>query len=107
MSATAETAGLTRAEDAYAHLASFQRGDQVDVAGPGYFLPGIVDTPQQDAGSDLTLAYLFVSGCGHRVPVTVASLLRGRTITSLDDAKAGNVRYFDEAGYAAQNSGQR
>jgi len=110
MNATAE-ATLTREEAAYAHLASFQRGDVVDVGGRAFFLPGIVTTAQQDARR-ITSAYLVVTGTRHdgdesrtvEVKVTVASLMTGRhTITRLDDAKAGNIRYFDPAGYAAQN----
>jgi hypothetical protein len=107
---------LTREEAAYAHLASFQRGDVVDVGGRAFFLPGTVTTAQQDA-SRITSAYVMVTGTatgpdgngGWRpepvdVKVTVVSLLSGKhTITSRDDAKAGNVRYFDPAGYAAQN----
>jgi hypothetical protein len=113
---TTATTELTRAEAAYAHLASFKRGDKVDVGGRRFFLPGTVTTPQQDAHR-ITSAYLVVTGDstvpdgsgGWRteptmVTVTVASLLSGRhTITTLDDAKAGNVRYFDPAGYAGQN----
>ncbi len=101
---TTTTATLTRAEDAYAHLASFQRGDQVDVGGRSFFQPGTVTTPQQHDHSDINRAYLVVTGCGVETRVTVGSLLSGKhTITSLDDAKAGRTRYFDPAGYAMQN----
>ena len=101
---TTATATLTRAEDAYAHLASLQRGDTVDVGGRSFFQPGTVTTPQQHDHSDINRAYLIVTGCGVETRVTVGSLLAGQhTITSLDDAKAGNVRYFDAAGYATQN----
>lgn len=99
------TAQLTRAEDAYAHLASFQRGDAVDVGGRAFFQPGTVTLPQQHDHADINRAYLIVEGCGVQTRVTVGTLLAGQhTITSLDDAKAGNVRRFDTAGYAAQNA---
>ncbi len=101
------TAILTRAEAAYAHLASFQRGDTVDVAGDRFFMPGIVTQPQQD-GPTIEDAYLVVSGTpatnGARQKVYVRDLLHAaRTITTWADAATGNVRYFDQAGYAAQN----
>ena len=94
---------LTRAEAAYAHRASFKRGDVVDVGGKSFFQPGRVIYPQQP-GRNMDEAYLMVEGCGIHTHVTVKSLLSGKhTITSRADAKAGNVRYFDEAGYATQN----
>lgn len=103
MTTTTDTK-LTRAEDAYAHLASFQRGDTVDVGGRSFFQPGTVTTVQQHDWSDINRACLIVTGCGVETKVTVGALLSGRyTITSLADAKAGNTRYFDEAGYAMQN----
>jgi hypothetical protein len=95
---------LTRAEDAYAHLASFQLGDQVDVGGRAFFQPGTVTTPQQHDHDGINRAYLVVTGCGVETKVTVGSLLAGKhTITSRADAATGNVRYFDTAGYATQN----
>jgi hypothetical protein len=103
MTAAVATDKLTRAEAAYAHLASFQRGDKVDVGGRSWFQPGIVTTAQQDGGS-IEGAYLMVEGCGVQTKVTVASLLSGKfTITSLAGARDGGTRYFDEAGYAMQN----
>ncbi len=100
---TTVTAQLTRPEAAYAHLASFQRGDQVDVGGRAFFQPGRVIYPQQPARS-MEEAYLMVEGCGIQTHVTVKSLLSGEfTITSRTDAAAGEVRYFDPVGYAMQN----
>ena len=55
---------LTRAEEAYAHLASFQRVDVVDLAGEEFFQPGTVDLAQQHDGDDITAAYVLVRGCG-------------------------------------------
>jgi hypothetical protein len=101
-----KTNRLTRVEDAYAHLASFQRGDEVTVAGLAFSQPGIVTLPQQDDHTgDLTRAWLVVTGCGVETAVTVAELLSGEfTITRLADLLAGRgVRYFDEAAYATQN----
>lgn len=96
---------LTRAEAAYAHLASFQHGDQVDVGGRAFFQPGTVTTQQQDSDCCYAHAYLIVTGCGAETRVTVGSLLSGEfTITSRAGAAAGKVRYFDPAGYAAQTS---
>jgi hypothetical protein len=94
---------LTRAEEAYAHLASFKRGDVVDVAGDEFFQPGIVDQAQQHDGDDIASAYVLVTGCGTTTRVTVASLLDGLTLTLQNEAARGNVRYFDAAGYATQN----
>jgi len=96
---------LMRAEAAYAHLASFQLGDKVHVGGRAMRYPlGTVTTPQQHDFSDINRAYLIVTGCGVETRVTVGSLMAGHhTITSRADAKAGNVRYFDAAGYATQN----
>jgi hypothetical protein len=98
-------AALTRAEAAYAHLASFQRGDTVDVGGRPFFLSGTVTTPQQHDHADINCAFLVVAGPEAKVTVTVGQLLTGtRTITLLADSEAGNVRYFGAAGYAAQNT---
>jgi hypothetical protein len=94
---------LTRAEAAYAHLASFQRGDVVDVAADEFFQPGIVTQAQRADGDDLTAAYVLVDGCGSVTRVTVGSLLDGMTLTLQNEVARGNVRYFDAAGYAAQN----
>lgn len=102
---------LTRAEAAYAHLASFQRGDTVDVGGRSFFMPGTVTIPIAKPMQDVPVledAYVIVSGTaatnGARQAVRAGDLLSGdRTITSRADAKAGNVRYFDAAGYAQQN----
>ncbi len=96
---TTVTAQLTRPEAAYAHLASFQRGDQVDVGGRAFFQPGRVIYPQQPARSTEE-AYLMVEGCGIQTHVTVTGEF---TITSRTDAAAGEVRYFDTVGYAMQN----
>ena len=102
---TTATATLTRAEDAYAHLASFQLGDKVDVGGRSWFQPGTVTLPQQHDYADINRAYLIVAGCGVETRVTVGALLSGKyTIATLDDAKAGKTRYFDRAGYAMQNT---
>lgn len=103
----ADTGQLTRAEAAYAHLASFQRGDTVSVIGHRIFVPGTIAVPQQD-GDTLEDAYVVVAGTsatnGARQTVRVSDLLSGdRTITSWTDL----VRYFDEASYAAQSGSQR
>ena len=45
-----------RAEAAYAHLASFQRGDTVDVGGRAFFQPGTVTIPQQHDHADINRA---------------------------------------------------
>jgi hypothetical protein len=97
-----ETA-LTREEDAYAHLASFQSGDVVDVSGPRFFQPGIVTQAQVSPDGDMSRAHLFVGGCGVRTVVALAGLLSGEyRITALADARAGKTRYFDAVSYAAQ-----
>lgn len=103
MTTTTDTK-LTRAEDAYAHLASFQLGDKVDVGGRSWFQPGTVTLPQQHDHADINRAYLIVAGCGVETRITVGLLLAGQfTITSEAERGAGNVRYFDRAGYAMQN----
>ena len=100
-----QTTKLTRVEDAYAHLASFQRGDTVNIAGLAFGQYGTVTLPQQDDHTgDLTRAWLVVTGDGVETAVTVASLLSGEfTITARSGAGAGAVRYFDVAGWAMQN----
>lgn len=100
---TEAPARLTREEDAYAHLASFQAGDLVDVAGPLFYQPGTVKLPQQHAAT-MEGAWLIVDGCGVQTVVSVAALLSGkRTITLQAAALELRTRYFDEVGYAAQN----
>jgi hypothetical protein len=98
MNAIVETAELTREEAAYAHLASFAKGDIVDVDGRNWFQPGTVIRAQRD-GRTLEDAFLLVSGCGIVTSVRVRDLLSSKfTITSQADAKAGNVRHFDPEG---------
>jgi hypothetical protein len=76
---------LTRAEAAYAHLADFRRGDNVDVGGrTAPPLSGVVTTPQQHDYSDINRAYLIVTSDDGTVGVkiTVGLLLAGHyTIT--------------------------
>ena len=101
-----KTRGLTRVEDAYAHLASFKAGDTVNIAGLAFGQYGTVTLPQQDDHTgDLTRAWLVVNSDGAEIAVTVAELLSGEfTITRVDDLRAGRgVRYFDADGYATQN----
>jgi hypothetical protein len=83
MTTTADT-GLMPAEAAYAHLASFQRFDAVDVGGRRFFMPGIVTTTQQHDFADINRVYLIVTTSrGLDVRVTVGELASGhRTITS-------------------------
>lgn len=101
-----DTVTLTREEAAYAHLASFKAGDVVDVSGFGYFMPGTIETPQRNGEDGIAAAYVTVRGCGTSVRVTVANLLEdGMTVTLTNEVTRGNVRYFDEAGYAMQNAG--
>jgi hypothetical protein len=101
---TTATVTLTRAEDAYAHLASFQRGDKVDVGGRRFYQPGIVTTAQQHDYADINRAYLIVTGCGVETRVTVGALLSGKhTITSQAERGTGQVRHFDAVSYAMQD----
>jgi hypothetical protein len=97
--------GLARAEAAYAHLASFKAGEKVMVTGQGFAVEGTVTTPRQDGGRDILGAYLIVTGAGMNTTITVASMVSGRrfAIAAKRDARAGRWRYFDEAGFAAQN----
>ena len=84
MSTMTEAAQLTRAEAAYAHLASFRRDDRVDVGCRygAFHRPGSVTTPQQHDHADINRAYLVASIDGAEVRITVGSLLSGRhTIT--------------------------
>jgi len=109
---------LTRAEAAYVHLASFQRGQQVIVSGRRFSFEGTVTTAQQHDWSDINRAYLVVTGDetipdgsgGWRtqptdVTVTVGLMLSGRalTVASRDDAAAGRWSYFDAAAWAMRN----
>ena len=76
----------------------------MDIQGRVVRFPAVVMTPQQHDHADINRAYLIVAGCGVETRITVGLLLAGQfTITSDADAKAGNVRYFDRAGYATQN----
>ena len=115
--ATEAPATLTRAEAAYAHLATFQRGDRVVVTGRGYALEGTVTRPQQDARR-ISRAYLIVTGTGNypdgrggwvkttvECVITVSRMLSGRclTLATLADAAAGNWQHFDAATWAMQN----
>lgn len=118
MTATAETAAtLTRAEAAYAHLASFRLGNRVVVTGRGYDLEGIVARPQQDA-RNISRAYLIVTGTGNypdgnggwteataECVITVSRMLSGRclTLATMADAAAGNWQRFDAATWAMRN----
>jgi hypothetical protein len=112
-----EPVRLTRAEAAYAHLASFAKGDQVIVTGRSYALEGTVTIPQQDA-RDMRRAWLIVTGTGtfedgqggwEQRPVecviTVDKMLAGRCLTLATDADAaaGSWQYFDAATWAMQN----
>jgi hypothetical protein len=54
---------LSRAEAAYAHLASFQLGDKVDVGGRSFYQPGTVTTAQQDGDCCVNRSYL---NCGRK-----------------------------------------
>ena len=117
MTTTAADTKLTRAEAAYAHLASFAKGAQVTVTGLHYALEGTVTTPQQDARS-LRRAYLVVTGTGtfedgdggwEQRPVdcviTVDKMLsRGcLTLAGKAGAGAGSWQYFDAATWAMRN----
>jgi hypothetical protein len=82
MSATC-TDSLTRAEGAYAHLASFQRGDLVDVEGRQVRYPAVVMTPQQHDWADINRTYLIVSNHGTEIRITVGSLLAGHHAITL------------------------
>jgi hypothetical protein len=93
---------LTRAEDAYAHLASFQRGDTVDIEARGICYPAVVMVPQQHDYADINRTHLIVSSNGTTIWITIGLLLAGQYRITLR-TEAGNVRYFDRAGYAAQN----
>ena len=104
MGTMSEAGRLTRAEAAYAHLAGFQAGDVVDVAGDGFFQPGTITVAQQDGGDGITSAYVEVGGCGTTTRVTVADLLDGLTVDLQNEVARGNVRYFGEAGYAMQDA---
>lgn len=81
---TAETVKLTRAEDAYVHLASFRRGELVKVDGRQ---ARVIYPRQEPPGArGIEAAYLLVTGYGTDTYVTVRSLLSGRhTITSAQD----------------------
>jgi len=91
---------LTRAEDAYAHLASFQRGDSVEVSGRRISFPAVVMTPQQHDHADINRCHLAVSSNGSEVRITVGLLLAGQYAITPASERAG-VRYFDTARYDA------
>jgi hypothetical protein len=93
---------LTRAEDAYAHLASFQLGDSVEVQGREISFPAVVMTPQQHDFADINRCHLVVSSNGTEVRITVGLLLAGQYAITLASERA-SVRYFDAARYWVQN----
>jgi hypothetical protein len=110
-------AQLTREEAAYAHLASFARGQRVIVAGRGFCHDGTVTTAQQDGG-DIKRAFVVVSrhprnalaaGDGRpdtaEVRVTVASMLSGPCLTVISEADAAtrNWPYFAPASLATRS----
>jgi hypothetical protein len=97
---TTDTA-LTRSEDAYAHLASFQLGDSVEVQGREISFPAVVMTPQHDH-ADINRCHLVVSSNGTEVRITVGLLLAGQYAITLASERA-SVRYFDIARYWVQN----
>jgi hypothetical protein len=93
---------LTRAEAAYAHLASFQLGDSVEVQGREISFPAVVMTPQQHDHADVNRCHLVVSSNGTEVWITVGLLLAGQHTITLASERA-SVRYFDAARYWVQN----
>lgn len=101
MTATAADTKLTRAEAAYAHLASFQRGERVIVTGRAYAYEGTVTTTQRHDFADINRVYLTVSNGRTEIQVTVGQLLAGRAITSRADVEAGRIHHFDAARYVA------
>ena len=93
MTAAAATTTLTRAEDAYLHLASFQRGDKVTVTGKAWVLPSggtaTVTLIQQHDFSHIGRSYLIVTDdCGAGFRVTVSNLLSGRYTINLQNGEA-------------------
>ena len=89
---TATDTKLTLAEAAYAHLASFQRGDTATVTGKAWALPEgpvTVTTPQRHDFSHILRSDLTVTDAsGAEFTITVANLLSGRyAITSPVAAK--------------------
>ena len=101
---TTATATLTRIEAAYLHLASFERGDLVDIEGRQVRYQAVVMVPQQGAPpathAGMRYARLTASSNGTEVEISVGALLDGQnTITRRGDS----VRYFDLAGYEMQN----
>jgi hypothetical protein len=90
------TAGikLTRAEAAYAHLASFQRGDKVHVGGrttPP--LSGVVTTPQQHDYADINRAHLIVTSDDGTVGVKTDKQVIEEAIANLGNPNACCFRF--------------
>ena len=99
---TTTDTSLSRAEAAYAHLASFQHGDTVEIQGREISFPAVVMTPQQHDHADINRSHLIVSSNGTEVRITVGLLLAGQYAITLASERAG-VRYFDTARYWVQN----
>jgi hypothetical protein len=112
-------AELTREEAAYAHLASFARGQDVIVSGHGFMGQGVVTVPQREMPhAGFHGAYLVVDADvtigtwphGTRqahigITVTVARLLNeGVIIATPDDARDRRATCFDAATWALQNT---
>src|ERR1039457_3889048 len=99
---TAADTSLSRADAAYAHLASFQHVQPVEVQGREISFPAVVMTPQQHDHADINRSHLIVSSNGTEVRITVGLLLAGQYAITLASERAG-VRYFDTARYWRQN----
>jgi hypothetical protein len=98
MTITADTQ-LTRAEDAYAHLASFHRGQLVDIQGRQVGYRAVVMVPQQHDHADINRTHLTVSNEGTEIRITVGTLLAGQHAIRPAGDK-GDFRYFDARRYA-------
>ena len=103
---------LTRAEAAYAHLASFAKGERVVIGGHTlHSSEAVIKHPQTfpDNSAAIEGAYLVaaVSGIGGEggwAEISVADLLAGQHVEHDGEHQwNGNLTCFDAAGYAAQN----
>jgi len=98
---------ITRKEAAYAHLASFAKGEHVVIGGRGRTCEeAVIAFPQTYTANRETVddAYLVaqVTRSGGHATISVQSLLSGRFHIEHDARHQwnGEQTWFDEAGYA-------
>jgi hypothetical protein len=97
---TTATEVSVTAEAAYAHLASFRRGERVVIGGRNFYSEAVVTAPQCDVGPSIERACLIATDLLHpevQTRVTIHLLLTGARYIEHDDGRKwdGSVTRFD------------